>query len=241
MRKLAIFVEGQTEQIFVREFLKSFASQHSISIEEAVIGGKKKIRTVTLIKHEPPNPETEFYILIYDSGQDNSVNSDMRDQRSSLTQNGYEKIIGLRDLYPKNISEKAILERSFQYTLRNQTGIPIHLIFAVMEFEAWFLAEWKHFQKIDKCLTPNYIKQEFGFNPEIDNIENRPHPAEDLDLIYQRVGRCYDKTKAQVEEIVSYLDFDFIRLDVVNRVDQLNLFIEEIITFFELSEADKTL
>jgi len=36
MRKLAIFVEGQTEQIFVREFLKSFASQHSIALRAYV-------------------------------------------------------------------------------------------------------------------------------------------------------------------------------------------------------------
>lgn len=241
MRKLAIFVEGQTEQIFVREFLKSFASQYSLRINEAVIKGKKKIRIITVITNEPPNPETEFYILIYDSGQDKSVNSDMREQRHNLTENGYEKIIGLRDLYPKNISEKATLERSFQYTLRNQTGIPIHLIFAIMEIEAWFLAEWKHFQKIDECLTPDYIQQKFGFNPKIDNMENRPHPAKDLDLIYQQVGRFYNKNKDQVNEIASYLDFDFIRLDVVNRVAQLNLFIEEITTFFELSQVDETL
>ncbi|BBD54853.1 DUF4276 family protein [Planktothrix agardhii 1806] len=240
MRKLAIFVEGQTEQIFVREFLKSFASQHSISIEEADMRGKKKIRTVTLIKHEPPNPETEFYILVYNSGSDEIVNSDMRELRSKLTNNGYEKIIGLRDLYPKNISEKATLERSFQSSLRNQPGIPIHLIFAVMEFEAWFLAEWTHFQKIDPRLTTDFIQQEFGFNPEIDNMENRPHPAEDLDLIYQRVGRCYDKTKAQVEEIVSNLDFDFICLDVVNRVDQLKLFVKQITTFLSIEEPDET-
>lgn len=239
MRKLAIFVEGQTEQIFVREFLKSFASQHSIIIDEAVIGGKKKIRKVTLIKTQPPSQETKFYILIYVSGQDESVTSDIRDQHFSLTENGYEKIIGLRDLYPRTISEKPTLEKNLKYFLP-KTGIPIHLIFAIMETEAWFLAEWKHFQKINSSLTPDYIQQEFEFNPKTDNLENRPHPAEDLDQIYQRVGRCYHKNKAQVEETISYLDFDFIRLDVTNRVGQLKLFLEEITTFFSVSEADET-
>lgn len=239
MRKLAIFVEGQTEQIFVREFLKSFATQHSICIDEAVIGGKKKIRKVTMVKNEPPTQETRFYILIYASGQDESVTSDIRDQHSSLTQNGYEKIIGLRDLYPRTILEKPTLEKNLQYFLP-KTGIPIHLIFAIMEIEAWFLAEWKHFQNIDPSLTLDYIQQEFGFNPEIDNMENRPHPAEDLDLIYQRVGRFYQKNKVQVEETVSYLDFDFLRLDVANRVGQLKLFVDEIKTFLLNPETKQT-
>jgi hypothetical protein len=94
-----------------------------------------------------------------------------------------------------------------------------------MEVEAWFLAEWNHFLKVDARLTIDLIKENLGFDPAIDDMEARPHPAEDLHHIYQLVGRAYRKQKNQVDTVVTNLDYEFLYLKLVSIVPSLGEFI----------------
>ncbi|NJO94622.1 MAG: hypothetical protein HC820_10385 [Hydrococcus sp. RM1_1_31] len=102
---------------------------------------------------DPITIQTKYYILIYNSGSDNSVASDIRDQYSSLVASGYSMIVGLRDVYPISAAQKDRLERGLQYALP-KGSVPAYIVLAVMEIEAWFLAEWNHFIKVDASLTP---------------------------------------------------------------------------------------
>ncbi|MTJ14217.1 hypothetical protein FJR11_16855 [Anabaena sp. UHCC 0187] len=95
MKKLAIFVEGQTEQIFVEKLLKEIAGRNNISIEVRSINGKQGNRITTVIASDPLISTTKFHVLVYNSGSDNNVVSDMRDMYNSLSASGYERIIGL--------------------------------------------------------------------------------------------------------------------------------------------------
>ncbi len=233
MKRLAIFVEGQTEKIFVRKLLEEIAGKSNIAIDEQDVQGKQNSRFTKLTMSDPVTAQTKYYVLIYNSSSDNNVVSDIRDQYASLISLGYNKIIGLRDVYPTPIADKDILERRLRILLP-KGSVYCHIVLAVMEVEAWFLAEWQHFVKIDVNLTTSLIQSNLGFNPEVDNMENRNHPAEDLHQAYQLVGKSYRKKENQVNRVVSNLDYEFLYLQLAGIVPSLGKFIRYIDDFMML-------
>jgi len=115
--------------------------------------------------------------------------------------------------------------------LLQNKGIPISMNLAVMEVEAWFLAEWNYLAKIDNRLTCDFILQKWGLDLRIIDTEQREHPSQDLDKIYRLVSRNYDKSEKSSQEIINNLDYDFLYLDLVKSVNQLKRFIDEIDSF----------
>src|SRR4028119_235221 len=108
-KKIACFVEGQTEQIFVERLFQEIAGYKKISLETYKFQGGKANRIIqplklSTIKNAP------FFVLLYDCGNDAHVVSDIRKQHQSLIKNGYEKILGLRDLYPIPLGTKEEIE-----------------------------------------------------------------------------------------------------------------------------------
>lgn len=233
MKRLAIFVEGQTEKIFVRKLLEEIAGKSNIAIAEQDMKGKQNSRFTALTMSDPVTAQTKYYVLICNSGSDNSVVSDIRDQYASLASSGYSKIIGLRDVYPIPIGDKGVLERSLR-TLLPKGNVASHIVLAVMEVEAWFLAEWNHFLKVSPSLTPSLIQSNLGFNPKTDDMESRNHPTEDLRQIYQLAGKPYSKARNQVNRIVSNLDYEFLYLQLAGIVPSLGKFIRYIDDFMML-------
>jgi len=230
-KKIACFVEGQTEQIFVERLFQEIAGHKKISIETMKWQGTKDNRRIqplklSTIKNAP------FFVLLYDCGNDAHVVSDIRKQHQSLIKKGYEKILGLRDLYPTPLGKKE--ETGIRGILKplQRIGVPISVILAVMEVEAWFLAEWNYLAKIDNRLTCDFILQKCGLDlRNIIDIEQREHPSQDLDEIYRLVSRKYDKSEITTQEIINNLDYEFLYLDLVNSVKQLKRFIDEIDSF----------
>jgi hypothetical protein len=232
VKKLAIFVEGQTEQIFVKKLLEEIAGQKNIRINVRAKDPKQMGRITSINMTDLANQSIQYDVLIYNCCNDDALVSEISDQYTSLINDGYNKIIGLRDVYPKfTISEIDKLERGLKFSLRGKDFAKI--VLAVMETEAWFLSEWKHLIKISPILTPAKIYEKLGFNPEIDDMEERPHPAEDLNQIYQLVERSYHKRRKQTETIVSSLDYDFLYLELVEKVHRLGEFVSHINTFIE--------
>ena len=231
-KKIACFVEGQTEQIFVEKLFKEIAGYKKISIETFKFqGGKGNRRTqplkLSIVKDAP------FFVLLYNCDCDSQVLSDIKDQQISLTNSGYEKIIGLRDLYPTPLEKKQEVEKGIRGRLKllQNKGIPISMNLAVMEVEAWFLAEWNYLAKIDNRLTCDFILQKCGLDLRIIDTEQRTHPSQDLDEIYRLVSRNYDKSEKTSQEIINNLDYEFLYLHLVNSVTQLKRFIDEIDSF----------
>jgi len=127
MKKIAFFVEGQTEQFFMNKLLREIAGEKNITIDLRLLrGGSKTSRLETFLPNNqypistyrnPLNPQYEA--LIYDCGGDNydaqgklksEIVSDIVEMKDNLTQRGYSQIIGLRDLYPMSLSELPKLE-----------------------------------------------------------------------------------------------------------------------------------
>jgi hypothetical protein len=221
VKKLAIFVEGKTEQIFVNKLLREIAGTINISIE---IQSQERRKFVEVIMKDIETSATKFFVLIYNSGGDGRVASDIKKQYRKLTESGYERIIGLRDIHPKSIIQKSKLQSELENILP-KGSIPINIVIAVMEVEAWFLAEYNHFLKIDPGLTPENIQAVFGFNPQTDDMEQRPHPTNDMELIYNYAGKGYNKSEKQLNRLASNLDYEFIYIHLANSVPSLGEFV----------------
>jgi hypothetical protein len=107
------------------------------------------------------------------------------------------------------------------------------MILVIMEIEAWFLGEYSFLTKIDSCLTSKFILDNLGFDLNVLDVEQIPHPSQVLDSIYQLIQRSYDKSERTVEEIASLLDYEFIYLHLVEKIKQLKQLIDAINLFLK--------
>ncbi len=231
MKKIAFFVEGQTEQVFINKLVKEIIGYNNLTVLLKKITGGTNVPKREFVRNYNIPLKSDYTALIYDCGSDNRVKSEILDNISSLREAGYTCIIGLRDLYPLALEELPRLQKGLQflpYPLKKK-DCPFDIVIAVREVETWFLAESSHFLKVDKKLTGRFIEKELGFNPDVMNPVSSNHPAEDISKIYQLAGKSYSKKRWQVEKLVNRLDFNKIRKDLRHKIPSLN----ELITAIE--------
>lgn len=233
-KKYAFFVEGYTEQAFLKKILNYVFGEMNINIDIKEIKGGSTIKiSFTQIETSNTNNEANFYILIYNCGGDGSIRSYIEDRRETLVKAGFSKIIGIRDVYP-SVSRDEIhtLKYGLNYKL-SQKEIPILFILSIMEIEAWILAENNHYEVIDSNLTLEYIQNNFGFNPKNHNTELIDEPANMIKNIYKSVGKSYDKNKMDIDEVINSLDFCNLYYSVNNRISSLKELTDELEALLE--------
>ncbi len=223
MRKVAIFTEGHSELIFVRHLLHLLFGYESLSFECF------KLHAHDLQEqpygYSPPDPD--FYFLLVNVGNDSRVVSAIRDREAGLFSEGYEHIIGLRDMYSEEYCDRSQVRddtviqefANSQNAVIAKLGCPdkIQIHFAIMEFEAWLLAMYDLFQKIDRLLTVEHIDVELGFDlRNIDPEREFFHPTIQFGQILNLVGRRYGKSEDQLEGIVSKIVPEDLQMAVEN-------------------------
>jgi hypothetical protein len=234
MRKLAIFVEGLTEQILVRQMLQAVLDRNRIAIQTVKITGGHNVRmSFTVMRAARVDDNTEYFVLVYDCGGESNVKGYLMARREKLISNGYTMILGLRDVFP-NFEREQIgkLLRGLNYQLP-QKNARTHIYLAIMETEAWFLGEYHHLKKVSRKLTPEFIKKHLGFNPRTDNMEDRDNPALDMKAVYQLVGHDYTKKRDKLNAVVSKLDFHYFTHELARRMPSLDKFVEGLELFFK--------
>lgn len=214
MKKLAIFVEGQTEQLFIEKYVLALVQKQHLIIEKyELVGGKTSPRQMVQIQAATPASEARFYVLIANCRTDGRVISDIRDRYENLVCAKYAAIIAVRDVYPIPKADLAKLRNGLEATLP-KNPVPVTVVLGVMEIESWFLAEYTHFPKIHTSLDAAGIAKSFGFDPAKDDMQHRPNPADDLHKIYSQVGFAYRKTRAQINRTLNALDFGKLYLEL---------------------------
>jgi hypothetical protein len=150
------------------------------------------------------------------------------EEHESLTRKGYTKIIGMRDVRPKfTYGDIPKLETGLKKYVKTSL-IPVEFILAVMEIEAWFLAEYNHFPKIEPSITVSAIKTRLVFDPEHDDLALRPNPVEDLDAAYMIGGKIYEKGK---DTTVDVLDYSYIYFELQSKIPYLKRLVNSIEEF----------
>lgn len=239
MRKVAIFTEGQTELIFVREFLFRLVDLSKLSLECWELLAHRRLFPVHY-KYSCPNPDIHF--MIVNVGGDERVLSSIKDQeRSLIEKSGYERIIGIRDMYSEayrklspgmineNISNQFI--QSHNSTIQKMTHhTRIKLYFAIMEIEAWFLAMYNIFQRIDSILTVGYIEEKLGFDLKTSDPQKEFYkPSNQVRYVLLLSGRQYDKKESDTENITSKMELaDFDTATENNRCQCFDAFYQEV-------------
>jgi hypothetical protein len=227
VKKVAIFVEGLTEQEFVVSLVSAIVGQRGLH----VILGRQWKNKVIITPTAAPKGVIEFKVMVVDCANDEQVKTQIREQYPTLVAAGYTAIIGVRDVYP---APRVSLPR-IQGKL--SSGLPVAPILptmhlAVMEVEAWFMDEVTHFARIHATLTVPHVVAN-GFDIVSNRGDTWNHPADVLDKIYRLAGLRYltssgAKTKRRIKRTVDAIDFDEIYVTVRNRLPDLNSFLSSI-------------
>ncbi len=239
MHKLAIFVEGQTEQIFMARFVKEVANENQVEIVtyKADGGSRKRPRRLRRLAGSTKDGKL-YYVQIVDSAADNRVLSDMRDQYQGLVREGFSLVLGLRDVYPQSRDEIPAVRKGIgRFLPKGQ--VPAHLILAIMEIEAWFIAEHTHFAKLHPGISIENANKAIGADVQTMDVETIDHPAATLDKVYKTVGRAYRKQRKRVSKIVDALDFDRLYLELADRVSALKLLCQHLDWFLSQTTNGK--
>ncbi|MGP6089895.1 hypothetical protein [Antarctobacter jejuensis] len=236
MKKLGIFVEGQTEAIFSEFLVMHLADGICADIDVRRFFGGRRFNRMELSAHIircGGGGEPTHYILIRNCGTDGRVVSDINEQCGGLKDGGFQKIIGLRDVRPINRDKISRLRSGIHGSLHSLEGFHISVHLAVMEIEAWMMAENTHFQRLNEGLTEQRIEDEVGFFPQPNNVSERDDASGDLRSIYSIVDEVYDKTEPSVRRTHGLLSFERICQEVSDDIDDLKDFIDQIRSFFE--------
>ena len=226
MRKVAVFVEGLTEQEFVVELVSAVIGAKGVNV---VLGRQWKGKVV--VEPSTIDPVLAFLVLVIDCSNDEQVKTQIRDQYSSLVAAGYTAIIGLRDVYPLARADIPAIQAGLLLSLPTGAVTPeMHL--AVMEVEAWFLAESTHFSRLHPSLSVPFIVAG-GIDVASTNGEAWGHPAGVLHAIYGLVGMSYmspkgQKSKRRVQRTLRALSFDELYVSVRATVPSFDAFVTSI-------------
>jgi len=190
------------------------------------------------------NPNAEVHFRLINVQNDAKVVSAINEREKQLFGEGFDKIIGLRDMYSRlykkrspgaidiGVNEAFICGANSSVNRMSEPDkISIH--FSIMELESWWLSMHNLFQKIDSKLTTSYIKNELGY--ELSSIDVEKcffHPASELTKILLLANIEYKKKLADVESITAHIDLQDI-LDAVenNRCSSFKVFFDDLKDF----------
>lgn len=235
--KTAIFTEGQTELIFVREFLLKIFEYQNIALKCFNLRHSHQI----IDTEYPFGPENvKNYFQIVNVGNDNKVLSEILKRKQHLLNAGFTSIVGLRDMYSKEYREAVnghsinpeINQRFIDGVKQQIKDTCIKFHFAIMEAEAWFLGISNIFQNIDAQLTHEFIKEKLNINLEKTDPEKTFfHPAKTLSDIFECAGlKPYGKSKQEINQLMGHIEKnDFIRLRDGHKCNSFKTFYESVI------------
>ena len=189
MIKISFFVEGQTERIFLEKLLDEYFNPSELVIDSYKLIGRDR----HLIRQRKTYSGVRYYALIYEVGGDDRVVSALLDMADNmLNKAGYNHLIALRDLFRKPIGQKhkvinAVLNIFNEYSF----AAKLKHVLAIMETEAWFLADCDLFSRLDPQLTPAYINNNLGIDLVNDDPETCRHPSKVIDDIFRLIGSRY--------------------------------------------------
>lgn len=230
MNRLAVFVEGHTEALFIERLIENIAGAYRVQFDYRMLrGGVRAPRKYQQIRITNSGSNQDSYVLIVDCGGDDLVKTRILEEHENLTRSQYTKIIGIRDVAPRyRRADIPLLTASLQKYVKSSL-IPVEFVLSVMEIEAWFLAEFTHLARIHSSITTAAVRAALGFDPELDDSSLRTAPAADLAACYRIGGHTY--SKSAVDRTISALDFERIYLELPSKIPFLNALIASIDSF----------
>ena len=182
-KKIAIYVEGQTEQVFLNHLILTWWSYSGIRIKNTkLLRTEDEVKKKYLVPDFSPDTESDIFISIINVDGVGSIASAIGNRANGQHDAGFV-IIGLRDLFYKddwdnNLNSNELSKKiadNFHKALKKincKNPNKIDLFFAVMEIEAWLLAftdSVSKWARLDKKEIQQMIDKE---SPNIEKIKN---------------------------------------------------------------------
>ena len=97
-----------------------------------------------------------------------------------------------------------------------------------MEIEAWFLADYHVFSRINPTITPEFVKEQLNIDLIQTNPQSYERPSNIINKIFNLFGEIYRKREKQSYQIVYRLDYDFLVCseEVLNKVSSWKYFLD---------------
>lgn len=210
-KKIAIYVEGQTEQVLLNHLILTWWFYSGIHIHNVrLLAGQNDVCPV-------PNftsgsvAASDILFLITNVDGVGSLTSAIASRAKAQHQNGFE-IIGLRDFYRKedyceNLTHTELAQQitnNFQRaleTVRCNKAREINLFFAVMAIEAWLLAFTNAVSKWARINEEDILKIIHNTNPDIEKIKGLGNLFEKIRPKNRKNHKSYEGCKALVSLI----------------------------------------
>lgn len=203
MLKVAVFTEGQAEQLFICEAIRQLSGNTRYFVRSFRKNGSGDRLIKIDIGIQGQENDHDIYFQVLNCGSDAQVLSTIREEHDSLVVAGFTHIFGLRDLFPIARDKLDKLKDSIE-RLKPTSNASVDILVAIMEIEAWFIAEYDHFSGINQILTPDFIRISGGIDVTRSS-EDVNHPFEALHAIYSLAGDRYEKSRSYVERTVSLI------------------------------------
>jgi len=225
MIKVAIFVEGLTERKFVKKLIGQRYGHLLYQIKEIRFRTWDEYAPLQALK-DSPNLTCGFLIIEVPS-YDKLFSYVMDSAVSMVHKQGFNLLLGLRDLRPSKRGDKPIIIGMNDRILASKPERDrVTLILAVMETEAWFLCDAHVFERIHSSLTPGYIQTKLNFDLVNDDPEIAyDAPSETLDSILRLVNLRYRKHEAEVDGVVNNIDYRYL-CSCFTRIDSFFKFLD---------------
>ena len=222
--KFAVYVEGKAEMLFVADVLSKYSNYDSQVVGFQCINlNADDFEYVQYPVQGDENSET--YYQIVNVNNDNRVISKLKQDIPNLTKQGYEIIIGLRDVfgadYDTICNKQQVIDRELiaeMYAIQSEQirfdGVDTKLHFAIMEYEAWMMALLNKFIK-SKGGRPEDVFKAAGVDYDSDFEETVYHPYNKVQKIYQAVNATYGKHEGDYLSFLASLtkeDYEVLRL-----------------------------
>lgn len=233
MKKIAIFVEGQTELIFIRELLLKLF-EYNLSFYCYKLHSSELVP----VKYNYSNPGADIFFQIINIQNDDAVIGFIKEREQELINKGFETIIGLRDMYSKAYKKRStkvdnnlnleFMEAQKTYISTFCSSKKIKFFFSIMEIEAWLLAMPNIFNKFNSKLSVQYINNKLSLDLNLHDVESILKPSSYLIDIFNLCDIQYGKHEDDTYKLVSKIENDDIK-DALNKSQSFNIFYSELI------------
>lgn len=247
--KVALFVEGQTEQIFVSDLLLKW-----YNYDETIIGFEcVAARGATLFRGgftTYGSPASENFFLIRNIGNDESVISRMQEEAENMIERGYRLIIGLRDMYSQDYSNKIrtypkqidqplnqrYIDGARNILANHPQSRLLRIHHAIMEVEAWLLGMPSSLLGLSPAMTKEYIRsQGYTFVDDLDPETTIFHPTAEIAKLGRSLNiQPYHKHDYEIINMCKCLKrSDYESLMRSGKCQSFNLFAQELLGIAE--------
>lgn len=204
--KYAVYVEGKAELLFVADILAKYSNYDQSTVSFQCINLNSDDWEYVQYPIQGDGSTSSEYYQIVNVNNDGRVISKLKKDIPNLVAQGFNIIIGLRDVFSDeykelcdnqsidmNLINEMHAVQSEQLNIVRNADIRLH--YAIMEYETWMMALMDNFVT-SRGGNLNNILTKLGIDPQTDFEKTIFHPYNKIQEVYRAVNAKYGKHEA---------------------------------------------